>query len=765
MRLSGTKTGAINQYRGLGNQLWDLAGNRPSLDLPFADNKSLVDVTTGANLVDFTRASSGTYVDSEGVIRTATTNLLRRSEEFDDASWSKVRCSITQNSIESPVGTATADSMVATDTDPYINQVVTGASGTYTLSVYLRAKPGNSSNEVRLRIRDAVSGLQSSSFFTITTSWNRYQFTATVTGGLEAVRIDAPDNAIIGDTVYIWGAQVEQSITVGEYIPTTSTINSAPRFDHDPATGESLGLLVEESRTNLLLQSNQFDTIWTNANSSETSASGIAPDGSNTAWLLQDTLDGDAVTHSVRQTISFDSGTTYTLSLYAKANSTEGVHLLLPSTAFGVNMRADYDLINGTTAIVTGDPTTEIQNAGGGWYRCIITATATASASIGMQIRTLKRESGSLTSFYQGDGTGTILIWGAQLEAGSTATSYIPTTDAEATRAADVASISGSNFGTTRTNLLLRSEEFDNASWTDSASLVTANTAVAPNGTLTADTLTPGVLFLHQFFSNSIATYTGSIFVKSAGATSCTLSLVGGLAGLSGGVTFSFTSNTESSFGTVDSVSSQPLGNGWYRVTATLTATGSATPQFRLATSGGDVYIWGAQLETGSTATAYIPTTTAAVTVFESPWYRQDEGTVFAECAVAKPASGGNQVCFRSSDSSYNNSVNLNVQSSGFASLSTAAGGVFDGVASSPTPLSANTTAKFAGAYAANNLGLSLNGAPAATDATATIPTAQTRADIGSNHAGVNRVKAGTIRRLTYWPARLPNETLQTITQ
>jgi hypothetical protein len=57
--------------------------NSASLDLPFAKTKSLVDATTGANLVDFTRASSGTYVDSEGVIRTATTNLLLRSEEFD----------------------------------------------------------------------------------------------------------------------------------------------------------------------------------------------------------------------------------------------------------------------------------------------------------------------------------------------------------------------------------------------------------------------------------------------------------------------------------------------------------------------------------------------------------------------------------------------------------------------------------------------------------------------------------------------------------
>jgi len=77
MRLSGTKATAIHQYRGLGNQLWDLAGNRPSLDLRFADDKSLVDATTGTNLIDFTRASSGTYVGSDGLIKTATTNEAR----------------------------------------------------------------------------------------------------------------------------------------------------------------------------------------------------------------------------------------------------------------------------------------------------------------------------------------------------------------------------------------------------------------------------------------------------------------------------------------------------------------------------------------------------------------------------------------------------------------------------------------------------------------------------------------------------------------
>jgi hypothetical protein len=57
--------------------LWTRARAVPSLDLRFADNKSLVDAVTGASLVTFTRASSGTFVDSAGVIQTAATNVPR----------------------------------------------------------------------------------------------------------------------------------------------------------------------------------------------------------------------------------------------------------------------------------------------------------------------------------------------------------------------------------------------------------------------------------------------------------------------------------------------------------------------------------------------------------------------------------------------------------------------------------------------------------------------------------------------------------------
>lgn len=77
MRVAGAKLGSYSTYRGLGNQLWDLAGNVPSLDLNFAESKSLVDATTGQNLVTFTRASSGTYVGSDGVLQTAANDVPR----------------------------------------------------------------------------------------------------------------------------------------------------------------------------------------------------------------------------------------------------------------------------------------------------------------------------------------------------------------------------------------------------------------------------------------------------------------------------------------------------------------------------------------------------------------------------------------------------------------------------------------------------------------------------------------------------------------
>ena len=215
----------------------------------------------------------------------------------------------------------------------------------------------------------------------------------------------------------------------------------APRFDHNPTTGESLGLLVEEARTNLLLQSNGFDTTWTNVNSSETSLSGTAPDGTNTAWELKDTSTVSAVIHTLSQSVSFISGTAYTVSCWMKAGVLTEGGFTFTATAFTSNLSARVSLSTG--AVITTSPgvTASTQEFPNGWWRVSATATATATASAVMQIRIMD---GGLA--YIGTGTGTIFIWGAQLEAEAFPTSYIPTTTATVTRAADVASITGSNF-------------------------------------------------------------------------------------------------------------------------------------------------------------------------------------------------------------------------------------------------------------------------------------------------------------------------------
>ena len=103
MRLSGTKTSSVNQYNGLGDQLYDLGGAKPTLDLNFSSNESLVDSVTGKTLVEHTRQSSATYVDGDGVIRNAVTNYSLYSTMNNATYWSAIN------------GTYTVDQTIAPD--------------------------------------------------------------------------------------------------------------------------------------------------------------------------------------------------------------------------------------------------------------------------------------------------------------------------------------------------------------------------------------------------------------------------------------------------------------------------------------------------------------------------------------------------------------------------------------------------------------------------------------------------------------------------
>ena len=221
---------------------------------------------------------------------------------------------------------------------------------------------------------------------------------------------------------------------------------NGPRFDYNPVTLAPKGLLIEEQRTNLLTYSAQFDNAaWSKGNSTITADAIASPDGTVNADKLVEAA--TTTTHTITVTsTSFTSGTTYTYSIYVKAGERYRGLLTLTTgaVAFGSVVSANFNLQAETITAASGSPTVSIAAEGNGWYRLTITKAAVATASeAGLGIR-LADATGATT--YTGDGTSGYYIWGAQLEAGAFATSYIPTVAAQVTRTADVATMTGTNF-------------------------------------------------------------------------------------------------------------------------------------------------------------------------------------------------------------------------------------------------------------------------------------------------------------------------------
>jgi hypothetical protein len=203
-----------------------------------------------------------------------------------------------------------------------------------------------------------------------------------------------------------------------------------PRLEFN-TDGSFRGVLVEPSATNLLQRSEQFgDSYWNKQQISVTSNNSTAPNGAMTAdKLIPDTSSNQ---HRIFGFANFSGQGV--LSVYAKA---DGYNFL----SFGVAGGASYssiifNLSNGTISGTSSGVTPTIQNQGNGWYRCSISG---ASIGFGVSVSywVIVRDSNS-TANYAGDGVSGVLVWGAQLEVGSVATSYIPTIDTTITRPADI---------------------------------------------------------------------------------------------------------------------------------------------------------------------------------------------------------------------------------------------------------------------------------------------------------------------------------------
>ena len=416
----------------------------PSLILDFANSKALDPRIT------FSRASTGTYYDGRTVAM-AEQNLLMYSQEFSNSSWIKNSgVTVSNNSGTSPDGLNNASLLTAgSNAAGYLYGAFQSTAGlTYTLSIYVKAGSkttfdlsGTNQGAVRYTARfdlseitaTAIEGTPTCNIVSIGNGWFRCSITKTHTNGnVNDVISVYPGNigsVISGDTIYIWGAQVEQrnqstayTLTTGapitNYIPVLKTAASGvARFDHNPNTGESLGLLIEEQRTNLLTYSDQFDsTSWVKDGCTVSANCAIAPDGTLTADLIS----GVSGNRRPYQTVTTVSGTAYTMSVFAKAGTSATLTVTFVNVA---GPGPVFTFSTGSWSTVSGW-STSVQAVGDGWYR--ISATYTASVTT----------SGPAWAV---DGTTTVYLWGAQLEAGAFATSYIPTTSAQVTRSADVA--------------------------------------------------------------------------------------------------------------------------------------------------------------------------------------------------------------------------------------------------------------------------------------------------------------------------------------
>jgi hypothetical protein len=198
--------------------------------------------------------------------------------------------------------------------------------------------------------------------------------------------------------------------STGTYVGSDGLIKTAavdePRISHDLTTGQRLGLLVEESRTNSAQWSEAFNNpVWLVTGSGATitaTADVAAPDGTMTAWTL--TSSGAAA--QIQQVSAGTSGITYTGSFYIRRRSGVG----------DVNIRVSENVNTPLVGVTTS------------WQRFSFAATSTSTAiRIGVKLSGLE---------------DAVDIWCAQLEVGSTASSYIgPTLDTAVTRAADIAAI------------------------------------------------------------------------------------------------------------------------------------------------------------------------------------------------------------------------------------------------------------------------------------------------------------------------------------
>ena len=444
-------------YAGNGESIfvWGMQavkGNTPSEFIPSTDTYT-------------NRQSNATFVDGNGIIRTSYNNKISHSEDFTtNGGFTTANVNIVSNTTTAPDGTQTASKWVM-DSNSSARRRIQDGIGTnlinqvHTGSIY--AKAGELSI-VTVRLGRSITGTEAAKFnlstgtivqngSLITSSsitpagdgWYRLTVTNNLSNNLQqyfVISEDDSDQAYkAGDGssgFFIWGAQVVKGTEAGDYYKTTGTQSGPPRYSHDPDTLTPTGLYLEPAATTLIPYSEDFtQSTWVKDFSTVTANATTAPDGTNTATLV--TVDSSTNAHRLREVNNSIGPHQYTFSLFVKANTTSHIALSIykggatSATILYVRYKLDTEFVSDDPTLGTGT----ITKYPNGWYRLTGTSipdSNTENATFAINI--LRDEDHPLT--YAGNGQSAY-IWGAQLEQNVVDTSYIPTSGATATRAAD----------------------------------------------------------------------------------------------------------------------------------------------------------------------------------------------------------------------------------------------------------------------------------------------------------------------------------------
>jgi len=417
----------------------------PSLLLDFAKVRRLDPRIT------FTRASPAVYYDGVTSV-TAEQNLALQSQEFQQWTTPALDTTVTANTTVAPDGTTTADTISFLSTG-YRYQGVNVLSllgRTFTFSCWVWTTTAKAT--IGVRIANSANGTDSAStLVSLTSTPTRISVTRTFTlaGTTAEIGFDNRTSVVGGagaaGDIVVWGGQLEERSTVTAYTPTTTTAitkyipvlltasaNTA-RFDADPITGQSLGLLIEEARTNIILRSQEFNVSpWGQAGSVTVIQNTIiAPDGTVTGAKIQE---GTSAGFQNRFQSVSQSATTYAFSIYVKKGENDRFVMFAGSPQALLYI----DMTSWTVYSSTNVVSSSITAVGNGWYRCTLVYTNSGAGSFQTGIN-LIQNSTTLTVNYAGNGWNGIFIWGAQLEAGAFATTYISTVATTQIRNKDIA--------------------------------------------------------------------------------------------------------------------------------------------------------------------------------------------------------------------------------------------------------------------------------------------------------------------------------------